>query len=456
MTSGAPNSRPVMVDSVGSGPTGSGPHGTAPTSEAILARLQNLHPKKIDLSLGRIDRLLERLGRPERRLPPVTHIAGTNGKGSTLAMLDAMLAADGRRVQRYISPHLVRFNERILIGGEPIDEALLAAVLDECERANGGEPITFFEITTAAAFLAFSRAPADILLLETGLGGLFDATNVIERPLLTLISPVSMDHEAFLGTTLAEIAVSKAGILKPGVTGIVGPQPAPAREVIEARAAEIGAPLLVHGRDWEATRAEAGIRLREGENTMELPRPRLLGVHQIENGGLAAMAARHLGPLAVSLGAIAHGLKEASWAARLQRLRRGPLVERLGGVHELWLDGGHNPAAGEMLAKSLPALAHGRPIHLVIGMMQTKDAASFLGPLLALARSVRMVPVPGEGAGREPAELAAIALRQGAEATAVASVGQAIAELAGILQTPAFVLVCGSLYLAGAVLRDNS
>ncbi|MFO1071060.1 MAG: bifunctional folylpolyglutamate synthase/dihydrofolate synthase, partial [Geminicoccaceae bacterium] len=268
-----------------------------PTSELILDRLSQLHPKRIDLSLGRMHRLLEVLGHPERRLAPVVHIAGTNGKGSTLAMLAAMLRADGRRLHRYISPHLVHFNERILLRDAPIDEARLADVLDRCERANGDAPITFFEITTAAALLAFAEDPVDAVLLETGLGGRLDATNVVDRPALTLISPVSMDHEAYLGDTLAAIAGEKAGILKPGVPAIAGPQRAEAEAVLRARAASVEAPLRLHGRDWRVVGVDGGIVVEDGGETLELPRPGLVGEHQVENAGLAVMAARALGAL---------------------------------------------------------------------------------------------------------------------------------------------------------------
>jgi len=424
-------------------------------SDLILARLQNLHPKRIDLSLGRLERLLAELSHPERRLPPVVHIAGTNGKGSTLAMLHAMLEADGRQVHRYISPHLVHFNERILIHGAPIEEHRLAAALDACERANGGRPITFFEITTAAAFLAFIDAPADLLLLETGLGGEFDATNVVEHPLLTAISPVSMDHEAFLGDSLASIAAAKAGILKPGVPGVIGPQPAEPLAVIEARAQAIGAPLRVHGRDWQATLIPEGLIVEDRGERLILPPPVLRGVHQIENAGLAVVAARSLGRLAPSASAIAQGLRRAAWDARLQRLTRGPLVERLGPGQELWLDGGHNPAAGLVLARSLPELAAGRDVHLIVGMLQTKDAASFLRPLVPIAASVHAVPVSGESAARDPREIAALARELGAAATTAASFGSAIDALADRRGPPALILICGSLYLAGQVLREN-
>ena len=428
----------------------------ASPAEPILRRLGELHPKRIDLSLGRIKRLLARLGHPERRLPPVVHVAGTNGKGSTLAMLDAMLQAAGRRTLRYISPHLVRFNERILIQAEPIEDAPLAEALEACERANNGAPVTFFEITTAAAFLIFARTPADILLLETGLGGRLDATNVVERPLLTLLTPVSMDHEAFLGNTLAAIAGEKAGIIKPGVAALAGPQRPEALAVFEARAEALGSPLLRHGRDWDARLEEGRLVVRDGADLLDLPPPSLLGVHQIDNAGLAVVAARRLGSLAPPPAAVARGLLQARWPARLQRLRCGPMVEALGPGLELWLDGGHNPAAGEVLAASLPALASGRPLHMVLGMLASKDLESFLRPLVPLVASLRTVTVPGEAAARHAREEAETARRLGLAAEPEPSPLAAARAIARSARPPGLVLVCGSLYLAGHLLRDHA
>jgi len=424
-------------------------------AEPILRRLAELHPKRIDLSLGRIERLLARLDHPERRLPPVVHIAGTNGKGSTLAFLDAMLQAAGRRTVRYISPHLVRFNERILIQGEPVDDARLIAALDACERANGSAPITFFEITTAAAFLIFAETSADIVLLETGMGGRLDATNTVERPRLVLISPVSMDHEAFLGNTLAAIAGEKAGIMKSGVPVILGPQRPEALAVFEARAEALGCPLLVHGRDWSARREGERLVVEDRGESVELPLPSLAGVHQIDNAGLAVVAARRLGELAPPTAAIARGLVEVRWPARLQRLSEGPMVRALGAGFELWLDGGHNPAAGEVLAASLPTLAQGRPVHLIVGMLATKDLEAFLRPLVPLVASLRTVAVPDEPAARDAGEAAEIGRRLGLRAEPAPSPVAAARAVAGHERPPGLVLVCGSLYLAGHVLREH-
>ncbi len=425
-------------------------------SDLILARLRGLHPRRIDLSLGRIERLLARLGHPERRLAPVVHIAGTNGKGSMLAMLDAMLQAAGRRVQRYISPHLVQFNERFLFDGQPIAEPELADVLDQCERVNEGLPITEFEIITAAAFVAFARHPADVLLIETGLGGRLDATNVVERPRLTAIAPVALDHQDYLGQRLEQIAFEKAGILKPGVASVIGPQPADALAVIEARAAELDVPLTVHGRDWQARRAGGRLEVRIGERRLDLPLPVLPGCHQIDNAGLAVAAALALGDLEPGPLAIAAGLRQAHWPARLQRLRRGPLAELLPAGWELWLDGGHNPAAAQALAASLGGPdADPRPLHLIVGMLTTKDEGGFLEPLGPLARSITTVPVPDEPASRDPHEAAELAAALGWLATAARDVESALGAIVEAERQPARVLICGSLYLAGHVLRSN-
>jgi dihydrofolate synthase / folylpolyglutamate synthase len=429
---------------------------TSRASDLILARLHQLHPKSIDLSLGRVERLLAALGHPERRLPPVVHVAGTNGKGSTLAMLAAMLQTGGHRVDRYISPHLVRFNERILKDGAPLDEAALAACLERCERANGGAPITFFEITTAAAFLAFAEAPADWVLLETGLGGRLDATNVVARPRLCLISPVSMDHESYLGDTIGQIAFEKAGILKLGVPAVVGPQRPEALAVIEARAAAVAAPLLVHGRDWAAHERSGRMVLETAAlGRIELPRPRLEGVHQIDNAGLAAMAALQLAEARLDREAIGRGLREARWPGRLQRLARGPMVEFVPPGTTLWLDGGHNPAAGQVLADSLGAAARERPLHLVLGMLSTKDLGQFLSPLVPLAASVRFVPVPGEALSRDPEASAATAGLLGARAATAGSALEAVRAIVAAEPAPYDILICGSLYLAGDVLRGH-
>src|SRR5947208_1337665 len=313
------------------------------TTDELLAELKALHPRRMDLSLGRIERLLAALGNPQDRLPPVIHIAGTNGKGSTVATLRACLEAAVYRVHVYTSPHLVRFHERIRLAGQLIKEDSLLALLEECERANAGAPITFFEITTAAAFLAFARVPADIVLLETGLGGRLDTTNVVRHPAVAAITPVSLDHQAFLGDTVAAIAGEKAGILKPGVPAVIGPQPDDAAGVIEARAAAIGAPLYRWQKEWrcdpQPPPAAGGMRYEGGRWRLDLPLPALAGLHQTANAGTAIACLEQLSGFSLPASAISDGLRHIDWPARLQRLTRGPLVAMLPAGSELWLDG---------------------------------------------------------------------------------------------------------------------
>ena len=422
-------------------------------SDRVLERLLALHPKRMDLVLDRIERLLAALGHPERRLPPVIHVAGTNGKGSTLAMIRAGLEGAGARCHAYTSPHLARFHERIRVGGELIGEPELQALLKECEAANEGQPITFFEITTAAALLAFSRAPADWCLLEVGLGGRLDATNVVRRPALTVITPVSLDHQEFLGATLPEIAAEKAGILKRGVPCVVGRQEDAALAAIEARAAALGAPLIARGQHWHAYEERGRLTFQDERGLLDLPLPALPGPHQIDNAGAALAALRHLGPGAgIGEAACEAAVLRAHWPARMQRLRRGPLVD-LAGAAELWLDGGHNPAAGEALAATLRAMPR-RPTHLVCGMLRTKDAAGYMRPLAGAAASLAAVGIPGEGATLPADATAAAARAAGMEAEEAPSPEAAVARLAA--RAPgARLVICGSLYLAGHVLREN-
>ncbi|MFX4220919.1 MAG: bifunctional folylpolyglutamate synthase/dihydrofolate synthase [Thalassobaculum sp.] len=369
--------------------------------DAILARLQTLHPKAIDLSLGRLQALLDRLGNPERSVPPVVHVAGTNGKGSTVAYLRAIFEAAGHRVHAYTSPHLVRFNERIRLAGDLIDDATFSAILEECEAANAGEPITLFEITTAAGFLAFSRIPADVLLLEVGLGGRFDATNVIDRPLITVITPVSIDHVQFLGDTIEKIAFEKAGIIKPGVPLVVGPQQPAGLAVIAKRAAELGAPMQVQGRDYAVRPDPDGLSVAFGGEVEALPRPALPGAHQADNAALAVAVARAVaGDLPNTPEHRAEGLRTASWPARMQRLTRGPLVERLPNGWTLWLDGGHNADAGRAVAAEIAEWRAARPdepVHLIVGMLNTKAADDYLRPFAGLPASVSH----GDHSGRD-------------------------------------------------------
>ncbi len=418
----------------------------------ILQRMQGLHPKIIDLTLDRVWRLLAALGHPECNLPPVIHVAGTNGKGSTLAMLRAGLEAAGRRVHVYTSPHLVRFHERIRLAGELIDEQTLSELLDECLTANGSDPITYFEITTVAALLAFSRIPADFTLLETGLGGRVDATNVVERPALTLITPVSIDHTGFLGETLSEIAGEKAGILKRGVPCVVGAQSEAALKVIEARASRLDAPLIVRGQHWHVWEERGRLVFQDETGLLDLPLPVLPGAHQYENAGMALAALRHLG---IAEAACAAALANARWPARMQRLRKGELVQAAGEKAELWLDGGHNPAAGEAIARHLATLPVMRPVHLICGMLNTKDVAGFMRPLAGVTESLVAVSVPEEPNTLPAAETAAIARAAGLSARVASGVEDAIRQIIAEC-AHARILICGSLYLAGIVLRENA
>ena len=420
---------------------------TVATSDAILDRMMALHPKIIDLTLDRVWRLLAALDNPQDKLAPVIHVAGTNGKGSTLAMIRAGLEGSGKTCHVYTSPHLARFHERIRVAGNLISEPDLTAVLDECYVANGDQPITYFEITTVAALLAFSRVPADYVLLEVGLGGRLDATNVVAHPRLTAITPVSMDHEAFLGDTLRKIAAEKAGILKRGVPCVVAPQTEDGLEVIEERAAAIGAPLLVYGQHWHVFEERGRLVFQDETGLLDLPLPNLPGAHQIQNAGTAIAALRALGE-----GDPDAAMTRAEWPARMQRLRHGALHD-IAPEAELWLDGGHNPAAGAALAAHLQSLPD-RPTHLVVGMLNTKDIGGYLEPLAKVADSLTGVSIPGEANTLPGSETARIASELGLKTHVSENVKAAVADIAE--QDPhARILICGSLYLAGAVLREN-
>ncbi|NOD98023.1 bifunctional folylpolyglutamate synthase/dihydrofolate synthase [Ruegeria sp. HKCCD6228] len=423
---------------------------TAKTSDAILDRMMALHPKIIDLTLDRVWRLLAALDNPQLKLPPVIHIAGTNGKGSTQAMIRAGLEGAGRSVHAYTSPHLARFHERIRLAGELISEPELTAILDECYAANGGENITYFEITTCAALLAFARAKADYTLLEVGLGGRLDATNVIENPAVTVITPVSIDHEQFLGGTLGKIAAEKAGIIKPGVPCIVGPQQDEALEVIEYTAARLGAPLLVHGQHWHVQEENGRLIYQDETGLRDVPLPNLLGAHQVQNAGAALAVLRHL-----NMGDDAYeaAVTKAEWPARMQRLKSGPLVDQAPQA-EIWLDGGHNAAAGVALADVLAKLPP-KPTHMICGMLNTKDVTGYLAPLAEKATSLTAVSIPGETATLSAEETAAAAARVNLPASTADSVADALKVITDN-DPQARVLICGSLYLAGKILQENA
>jgi dihydrofolate synthase/folylpolyglutamate synthase len=423
-------------------------------SDAILERFTRLHPKAIDLSLGRIQRLMRALGDPQDRLPPVVHVAGTNGKGSTVASLRACLEAAGYRVHAYTSPHLVHFNERIRLAGRLIEEPDLVLLLEEVERVNDGQPITFFEITNAAAYLAFARVPADIVLLETGLGGRYDTTNIIAAPAVTAITPVSMDHMHYLGDTIAKIAGEKAGILKPGRPGVIGPQTLDALTVIEAQAAAIGAPLYRFGAEWQAIPTEGGWRFEGKCWRWDLPLSRLPGRHQIDNAGIAVAVLERLGGFTVTRDQVAAGLAAVDWPARLQRLTKGPLVEALPPGWELWLDGGHNRAGGEVLAQHAENWRD-RPLYAIFGTLNTRSPSDILAPLAPHLAGLQGVAIPGEANSHGAETVAAVAQSLGLEAAAAPSVAAALAAILGAAREPGRVLICGSLYLAGSVLAEN-
>ncbi len=417
----------------------------ADPSARILARLHRLHPKLIDLSLGRMERLLNILGNPETQLPSVLHIAGTNGKGSTSAYLEAMLRAGGQQVDAYTSPHLVHFNERIRLNGTDITASCLAELLSECEAANAGAPITFFEITTAAAFLAFARSAADFLLLEVGLGGRLDATNVVARPALSIITPVSIDHTQYLGASLAGIAGEKAGILKAGVPAIVGEQAGAAETVIEARAAELNTPLLRYGREWQVRREGDGLRYEGPSGSYQFPLPALIGRHQIGNAGIAIAALEALGAPLFSPAAVEKGLPSARWPGRLQQVSLPPLPAGW----ELWLDGGHNEAAGVAIAAA--RTWRDKPLYLIVGMLNTKRPADFLRPLVPHSAGLTGVAVPGVEASFTPDDICRAATGLGLESRPAANVKLALDRLIQE-DVPGRILICGSLYLIGAVL----
>lgn len=418
-------------------------------SDIILERMMALHPKVIDLTLDRVWRLLAAVGNPQDRLPPVIHIAGTNGKGSTQAMIRAGLEAEGTAVHAYTSPHLARFHERIRLRGDLITETALTTVLDRCYGANGAAPITYFEITTVAALLAFAETPADFTLLEVGLGGRLDATNVIARPALCIITPVDLDHQQFLGETLAEIAAEKAGILKRGVPCVVGPQHPEAMAVIEAQASRVGVPLLAHGQHWHVTEEHGRLVFEDETGLCDLPLPHLPGPHQVMNAGAALAALRALGRGEAACEA---AMRNPIWPARMQRLTEGALAD-LARPATLWLDGGHNPAAGRAIAATLRQEPK-QPTHLICGMLRTKDIAGYLTPLAAVAESLTAVSIPGEAATLSADETKAEAEAAGLPATTAASVSAAITRITQ--ETPqARILICGSLYLAGHVLREN-
>lgn len=427
--------------------------------DTIVERLLALHPKRIDLSLDRMWHVLGRLGHPEKNLPPVIHVAGTNGKGSTIAFMRAILEASGARVHVYTSPNLVRLNERFRIGrsggGVLVSDSELGAALETCERANGDAPITVFEIETAAAFVLFASNPADVLLLEVGLGGRLDATNTVPKPLASVITPVSMDHVDYLGDTLEKIAAEKAAIMRRGTPAVIGRQTEGPQAVFVRHGEEVGAELHLAGQDWTAGEERGRLVYQDSHGLLDLPAPRLFGRHQIDNAGLAVATLRASG-LAVPAAAWEQGLREAEWPARMQRLASGALVARAPEGSEVWLDGGHNPDGGRIIAAALGDLEERvpRPLVLIVGMLATKDHDGFLRNFTGLARRLIAVPITSDKS--LPAETVAAAARAiGIPAAAASGVEAAFDAVAALDLPPPRILVTGSLYLAGEALALN-
>ncbi|WP_269714983.1 bifunctional folylpolyglutamate synthase/dihydrofolate synthase [Caulobacter sp. NIBR2454] len=424
--------------------------------DAALARLQALHPKKIDLSLDRMRRLCAALGDPQDRLPPTVHVAGTNGKGSTVAFMRSIAEAAGLKVHVFTSPHLVRFAERIRLGGKLIEDDHLADILDRVEAANDGQPITFFEITTAAALVAFAETPADLLLLEVGLGGVLDATNVIPAPRVSVIAPVDIDHREFLGNDIATIAGEKAGIIKRGARTVSARQQDEAQAVIEAQAERTGSPLTLMGRDFDAWSEGGRLLVQMEDRLLDLPEPSLFGAHQVENAGVAVAAILALADPRIDESAIAKGVAEAVWPARFQRLTAGPfaLKARVAGT-DFWLDGGHNPHAAHALADALGhlSLKDGRPVALIVGLLANKDAAGFFEALAHLNPVVFTTAFEADAAA-DPVTLALAAKAAGLRAVACPDVDSALAE-ALMQDGPPHIVAAGSLYLAGEILARS-
>ncbi|SDR26234.1 folylpolyglutamate synthase/dihydrofolate synthase family protein [Pseudovibrio sp. Tun.PSC04-5.I4] len=431
---------------------------------AALDRLMKLHPDEINLSLDRMLRILKALGSPEKSVPPIFHIAGTNGKGSTGASIRALLEAQGKRVHVYSSPHLVRFNERIRLGstGKFVDDDALLVAIERVEKANGGEELTFFEATTAVAFCLFADTPADYLVLEVGLGGVLDATNVIEKPLVSVITPISKDHENFLGNSLEGIALEKAGIIKPGCPVVVGPQTDAIRDLIENTAGRLRAPVWFQGQEFSAWDEGGRLVYQDELGLLDLSPPKLAGFHQISNSGLALAAIRAAGLLEGddAQNVCDKALRSINWPARMQPLYEGALFDELPKNCEIWVDGGHNPGAAEVIASFLADLTDkaSRPTYLVMGMMNTKDPEGFFEQFEGLAKHVLCVPLTTTQAGRSPIELAEIAKASGLSASAHGNLDRAIAEISrrSKLDNEApRILFGGSLYLAGEILARN-
>ena len=433
-----------------------------PSLDELIARLSTLHPRQIDLGLDRMMRLLAQLGHPERRLPPVIHVAGTNGKGSTIAYLRAILEAAGLRVHVYTSPYLVRINECFRLGrsggGVLVDDDELRAALERCERLNEGKPVTLFEIKTAAAFCLFAQHPADVVLLETGLGGRLDSTNVVDAPLATVIAPVSMDHTEFLGNSLSAIAGEKAAIIKRNVPVVCAEQAPEAMAVIEAQAGRMRAPMHAAGQQWHVSVERGRLVYQDERGLMDLAAPKLFGRHQFDNAGLAIATLRAIDAFKVGMPAYEAGIVNAEWPARMQRLVSGALIDQGPPGCEIWLDGGHNAEGGRVAAAALGDLEErvSRPLVVIAGMMANKDASAFLANFAGLTRHIMAVPIPGRADAMPPDRLADAARALGMRTENMASVEAALQALSRLAyEVPPRILIAGSLYLAGRVLACN-
>ncbi len=427
------------------------------SANKILERLTSLHPKIIDLSLERVLSLLDKLENPHLHIPKAIHIAGTNGKGSTLSFLKSGLEASGKTINSYTSPHLVNFNERIKLNGKEIDDSLLKKYLEVCEKFNQSSNITFFEITTCAAFLAFSKHKADYTLLEVGLGGKLDATNVIESPLISIITPISLDHQQFLGNTIQEIATEKAGILKSGVPVIVGKQINEVEQQICYLAKNLGSPVSLYGRDWYSRKYKNSMIYEDHDGIIELPTPNLEGLHQVENAGMAITA---LKILKTKPDSFVKSLQNVHWPARLQRLNSGPLINKLKNLlyqGEVWIDGGHNPSAAKAIASFLNQPFEGTS-HIILGMIASKDIKSFLAEISPQTESITCITIPNEPASLTKEEIFREAKLYHPNSFMAKSLTQALDKIILLNKSNKNIriLVCGSLYLCGHLLRNHS
>ena len=427
--------------------------------EKTIKRIELLHPKVIDLSLERLETLLEKLDNPEKKLPPVIHVAGTNGKGSTISILRSIQSAAGRSSHVYTSPHLVDLTERFLIADKEVKATTLVKLLKQCEEANAGSAITFFEIITAAGFLAFSTFKADLLLLEVGLGGRFDATNVINNPILSIITPISLDHQHYLGNTLPKIAFEKAGILKENKPAVIGKQYPEALEVIKLKAAETDSELFIFDRDWSISETKDSIKFEADGDTRYFEKPSLRGTHQVHNSGIAIAAAHYMSKLfPIQNSAIDKGLKTVKWSARLQKIKKGPLAEILPNQVELWLDGGHNHDASLAISETIYNWKRQDPsltFHLIFGSLNNREIESLLVPFVGIIDLIQTVAIPKHESTACPENAANLALSLGFDAAPSNSLLSAIEAIISKSNGKRIILVYGSLYLAGSILEKN-